>query len=316
MAGSPEAAVEARGLTHEYGRGGREPRRALEAVEFEVRRGEIFGLLGPNGGGKTTLCRILATLLYPTEGSARVAGIDVAEDPAAVRRRIGVVFQNPALDRKLTGRENLRHQGHLYGLAGAALEARTTEMLRRFGVEDRADERVESLSGGLCRRLELAKGLLHRPEVLLLDEPTTGLDPGGRADFWSHLRGLSRADHTAVVVATHLMEEAERCDRLLILDRGRAVALGAPESLTSEIGGDVIAVRSPDPEALARDIRARFGADASVVEDTVRIEKPKGHSFVPGLVEAFPGRIASVTVSKPTLEDVFIHRTRRRFWTP
>jgi ABC-2 type transport system ATP-binding protein len=287
-------------------------RRALDGVSFSVEPGEIFGLLGPNGGGKTTLFRILSTALDPTLGSAAVLGLDVVRDRAAVRRRIGVVFQSPSLDPKLTVIENLVHQGHLYGLRGSDLRGRIDEMLARLVLADRARDRVEKLSGGLQRRVELAKGFLHQPEVLLLDEPSTGLDPGARRDLWDYLLHLKSRGVTALLT-THLMDEADRCDRLAILDRGRVVAAGAPETLRSEIGGHVVSVRSADPRALCDEIRGRFGGEPAVVDGTVRVERPDGAAFVPQLVGAFPGRILSVTVARPTLEDVFIRRTGRPF---
>jgi len=302
-------AVQAEGLVRRYG-----DRTALDGVTFEVRGGELFGLLGPNGGGKTTLLHILATLLRPSAGTARIDGVDVARDPAAARRRIGVVFQSPGLDPYLTPRENLLHHGHLYGMRGRGLAERIDEELARMGVGDRARDLVKTLSGGLRRRVELAKGLLHGPRVLLLDEPTAGLDPGARRDVWDHLAALRATLGTTVVVATHLMEEAEACDRVAILDGGRVVALGAPADLEEGIGGDVIALETADPAGLAEAVRERFGIEAAVLDGAVRIERREGAAFVPRLAEAFPGRIRSITVGKPTLEDVFVQRTGHRFW--
>lgn len=301
--------VRVEGLTHRYG-----GRVALHDVSFDVSRGEVFGLLGPNGGGKTTLLTILSTLRVPSDGVARIAGHDVVREPHAVRRRIGVVFQHPGLDLVLTPRENLRHQGHLYGLRGELLRRRIESGLTRLGVRDRADDPVGALSGGLRRRVEVAKGLLHGPDVVLLDEPTTGFDPGGRRDLWSYLRALADEEGAAVIVATHLMDEAERCDRIAILDRGHVVALDAPDALKREIRGEVIALEAGDAERLASAVEERFGVEAIVVEGTVRIERPDGAGFVPRLAEAFPGLIDSITVGKPTLEDVFVHRTGHRFW--
>jgi ABC-2 type transport system ATP-binding protein len=279
-----------------------------------MRRGEIFGLLGPNGGGKTTLFRILSTLLAPTAGCASIAGHDVVREPQAVRRAIGVVFQSPSLDVKLTVRENMVHQGHLYGLHGNALEARIDEMLTRVAMRDRSDARVETLSGGMRRRVDLAKGLLHRPALVLLDEPTTGLDPGARLDLWNYVAEARRRDGLSVLITTHLMEDAERCDRLLIIDRGRIVALDTPDVLRDGVGGDVIVARTRDPEALAAAVRDRFAEDATVVDGTLRIRRARGHEFVPLLFEAFPGQIEAVSVGKPTLEDAFIQRTGHRLW--
>jgi ABC-2 type transport system ATP-binding protein len=301
--------ISVRDLVHRY-----QNRTALDGVSFDVHPAELFGLLGPNGSGKTTLFRILSTLMVPSAGTAVIAGLNVVREPAALRRHIGVVFQAQSVDPKLTAYENLWHQGHLYGLRGPALKTRIEEILSRVGLLDRAKDRVEAFSGGMQRRVELAKGLLHHPEVLLLDEPTTGLDPGARRDLWQYLRILRDQEHVSVIVTTHLMEEAERCDRLAILNEGKLVALGTPEELTREIGGDVILLEAREPEALAERIRARFHVDATVMDAHVRLEIENGHRFVPDVVEAFPGEIQALSVSKPTLEDVFIHRTGHRFW--
>lgn len=299
-----------REIVHRYGE-----RTALNGVSFEVRPAELFGLLGPNGSGKTTLFRILSTLMVPVAGRALILGHNAAEDPSQLRREIGVVFQAQSIDLKLTAAENLMHQGHLYGLRGAALKKRIAEILGRVGLVDRAKEKAETFSGGMQRRLELAKGLLHGPKVLLLDEPTTGLDPGARRDLWQYLRILRDEEHVTVLVTTHLMEEAERCDRLVILNEGRVVALGTPTELKREIGGDVIVLETKDPERLAGKIRTQFRVDTNVVEHQVRIEREHGHRFVTDLVEAFPGEIDAVSIAKPSLEDVFIRRTGHRFWT-
>ena len=307
-AGQPIISV--RNLLHRY-----ENRTALNGVSFDVRSAELFGLLGPNGSGKTTLFRILSTLMVPTSGSAMIAGIDAVRQPGALRRHIGVVFQAQSVDIKLTAYENLWHQGHLYGLRGAELKMRINEILKRVGLLDRRDDRVETFSGGMQRRIELAKGLLHHPEVLLLDEPTTGLDPGARRDLWQYLKILRDQERVSVIVTTHLMEEAERCDRLAILNEGNLVALGTPEALTREIGGDVILLEAGDPQSLAERIRNKFQVDATVMDKHVRLEIENGHHFVPEVVEAFPGEIRSLSMSKPTLEDVFIHRTGHRFWS-
>src|SRR5438270_4078604 len=298
-------------LVHRY-----EDRVALNGVSFDVRPAELFGLLGPNGSGKTTLFRILSTLMIPSAGKALVMGCDAATEPARLRRQIGVVFQAQSVDLKLTAYENLWHQGHLYGLRGSGLKKRVLEILTRVGLADRAKERVETFSGGMRRRIELAKGLLHHPGVLLLDEPTTGLDPGARRDLWQYLQILRDEEHVSVLVTTHLMEEAERCDRLAILNEGNLVALGTPAELKSEIGGDVILLDAAhDAGVLAEHIRDRFHVGTTVLGNQVRIEQEAGHRFVPDVVEAFPGEIQAISVSKPALEDVFIHRTGHKFWS-
>jgi len=299
-----------RDLVHRY-----KERTALHGVSFDVQPAELFGLLGPNGSGKTTLFRILSTLMIPTGGRATILGFDVAANANAVRRHIGVVFQAQSIDVKLTAAENLWHQGHLYGLRGASLKARVQEMLERVGLADRAREKAETFSGGMQRRLELAKGLMHHPRVLLLDEPTTGLDPGARRDLWQYLAILRDQEKVTVLVTTHLMEEAERCDRLAILNHGKVVGLGTPNELKQEIGGDVIVLEARDPESLAQRVQQRFRVETQVLQGKVRLEREQGHRFLTEVVEEFPGEIDGVSVSKPTLEDVFIRRTGHRFWT-
>jgi ABC-2 type transport system ATP-binding protein len=295
-------------MSHQYGR-----RQALLDVSFEVPAGEVFALLGPNGGGKTTLFRILCTSMRPSTGRVTICGYDVVADAAAVRRMIGVVFQHASLDRKLTVRENLRHQGHLYGLAGAALDARIDEMLARFRVTDRARDLVETLSGGLARRVDLAKGLLHSPRMLLLDEPSTGLDPQARWELWQFLDATRREDGLTVLMTTHFMDEADRCDRVGIIDGGRLVAVGPPGELKAAIAGECLHLKTDDIDALVKGIRSRFEISSSVVDGTIRIEHDRAHELIPLLVQAFPQQIQSVSFSRPTLEEVFVHYTGRRF---
>ena len=297
-------------VTHRYG-----DRVALRDLSFDVGRAEIFGLLGPNGSGKTTLFRILSTLMVPSEGRCLIAGFDVSREPQRVRSRIGIVFQAKSVDPKLTVAENLKHQGHLYRLHGSALKQRIGDILQRVALADRAKDAVETLSGGMQRRVELAKGLIHKPSVLLLDEPSTGLDPGARIDLWQYLRMLRDEENVSILVTSHLMEEAEKCDRLAILNQGALVALGTPLELKSQIGGDVITLESPDPKALAENIAQRFGVTAAIVDNAVRMERANGHRFVTEVVESFPGAVTALSVSKPSLEDVFISRTGHRFWT-
>ena len=231
----------AENLSHQYG-----SRLALSNVNFEVKAGEIFGLLGPNGGGKSTLFRILSTMMAPTGGRAEVAGHDVARDPAAVRRAIGVVFQTQSLDKALTVAENLRAQGHLYGLSGPKLRDRIAQVMERLGLADRRNDIVETLSGGLKRRVEIAKGLLHRPVVLLMDEASTGLDPGARRELWQYVEELRSREGVTILLTTHILDEADRCDRLALLHQGRVVAEGTPAHLRSRIGGDVVVLSAAD----------------------------------------------------------------------
>jgi len=308
---SAPSVISIQNVVHRY-----ENRTALNGVSFDVRPAELFGLLGPNGSGKTTLFRILSTLMIPTAGRAIIMGCDAAQEPARLRRQIGVVFQAQSVDAKLTAYENLWHQGHLYGLRGAALKRRIQEILSRVGLADRAKELVETFSGGMQRRIELAKGLLHHPAVLLLDEPTTGLDPGARRDLWQYLNILRDEEKVSVLVTTHLMEEAERCDRLAILNEGHVVALGTPAELRSEIGGDVVMLEAVhDAALLAQRLRERFHVETTVFGNQVRLEREGGHRFVTDAVEAFPGEIQAISVSKPALEDVFIRRTGHKFWS-
>lgn len=309
-------AVAVQNLAHTYRatRPSKTPRQALRGISFNVASGEIFGLLGPNGGGKTTTFHILSTVFPPSAGSAFIFDVNVAEDPARAREKLGVVFQAPSLDRKLTIYENLIHQGHLYGLKGEELEQRSRNVLERVGLWDRRADRVEVLSGGLKRRVELAKGLLHKPGLLILDEPSTGLDPGARKDLWDYLKELKEKEGMTILVTTHLMEEAEFCDRIAIINEGMIVALGSPQELKRDIGGDMITVTSPTAAVLAHQISTRFGVETTVVDNLVRIERLSGHEFIPQMVAAFPQMITAVTLGKPTLEDVFIKKTGHQFW--
>jgi ABC-2 type transport system ATP-binding protein len=231
-----------------------------------------------------------------------------------VRRRLGVVFQHPALDAKLTVRENLDCHAALYALPAAEAGARATALLERLGLADRAGDRVETLSGGLARRVELAKGLLHGPDLVLLDEPSTGLDPGARRDFFEYLVHLRDRDGLTVVLTTHYMEEAERCDRVGFVHQGNLVAVAPPADLKAEIGGDVVVIDAHDPERLRERVQQRFGCEPRLVDGVLRVELPRGHEFVREVVEAFPGDIRAVMFGKPTLEDVFVHRTGEQFW--
>jgi len=301
-----EHAIDVVGLGHSHG-----DRRAIEDVSFGAETAEIVGLLGPNGGGKTTLFRILATLLRPDNGDARILGSSILSDPAGVRRSLGVVFQRPSLDMKLTVAENLRHHGHLYGMSSAPSRARSREVLAALGVADRATDRVATLSGGLQRRVELAKGLMHRPSVLLLDEPTTGLDPNARREFLEQLRELRRRDGVTMLLTTHFMDEAERCDKVGILDAGRLVAFDEPKRLKSALGGDVVVIECPDPGPLRDRIREKFSIDAAMVGGSLRLSSPGGHRIVSLLVEAFRDQLTSVTWGQPTLDDVFVSLTGR-----
>jgi len=302
----PAVTVDA--LRHVYG-----DREALTGVSFSVARGEVFALLGPNGGGKTTLFKILSTLMPPTSGTVHVLGYDLTGQAEFVRQRLGVVFQHPSLDRKLTVLENLKHHGRLHGLTGRELHSQAQAMLTRLGVRDRAGDVVETLSGGLQRRVELAKTFLHRPEVLILDEPNAGLDPGARRDFMHYLQQLRDQEGVTILLTTHFMEDAERCDRVGILHDGRLVAIGTPQALKETIGGDIVVLQSPDPHGLQKKLRERFACEPALVDGMLRLEQPRGHEFIRDAVEAFPCEITAASFGKPTLEDVFIHLTLQSY---
>ncbi|MFP4227227.1 MAG: ATP-binding cassette domain-containing protein [Salinivenus sp.] len=294
-------AVDIRGITHRYG-----AQIALREVSLRVEPGALYGLLGPNGSGKTTLFRILSTLMPPSEGDARIFGKDPTAEPDAVRRQLGVVFQDTALDGALTVRENLRFQGALYRLHGAALRERIGDLLSHFGISARVDDPVEELSGGLRRRVDLARGLLHRPRLLLLDEPTTGLDPAARRAFWSALSRLQDAEGTTLLMATHLMEEAERCDRVGILSEGALVADGAPATLKAELGTETLWLEAEHPPALRDRIEAQFGESTRIVGRQVQVAPSDPPAFLAALYEAFGTDIQRATIRPPTLEDVFM----------
>lgn len=281
-------------------------RKALDAVTLVVGAGEWHGLLGPNGSGKSTLFRVLSTLLEPSSGRFVVAG---ESDPARIRRKLGVVFQSQSLDRKLTVRQNMMAQGNLYGLSGQILAGRIEKLLWQFHLQDRVNEPVHQLSGGLARRVEIAKALLHDPAVLLLDEPTTGLDPTARQEWLELLAALRQERELTILVTTHILEEAERCDRLSLLHQGRLVTAGTPTELTAQVGGDVVEFGTADPARVA----ARFSRlPAHVGPRTVRFETPNGHRFAAEAADALPGLIESIRINKPTLADVFYRQTGAR----
>jgi ABC-2 type transport system ATP-binding protein len=302
-------AIAVHGVSHSYG-----PRRALADLSLEIGRGEIFAVLGPNGGGKSTLFRLLSTLIPVQAGAVLIDGFDVARQAHQVRGVIGVVFQAPSLDRKLTVAENIRLQAALYGIVGRELQVRLDELLEQFGLRDRASELTERLSGGLRRRVELAKCLIHQPRLLLLDEPSTGLDPAARADLWRYLKSLQAERGTTIVLTTHYLDEADGADRLAILHEGKLVALGPPAELKSTVGGDSLTIETVDPAALAAALQEKLSLPAKVVDQTVRLEIAEGHQRVPQIMEAFPGQITAIRLGKPSLEDVFIARTGHRFW--
>lgn len=294
-------AVDIQNVTHRYGE-----HVALRDVSLQVAPGTLYGLLGPNGSGKTTLFRILSTLMPPSEGQARVFGFDPTREPDAVRRRLGAVFQAEALDGNLTVRENLRFQAALYGLYRAERRERIDELLSRLDVADRVDDAVADLSGGLRRRVDLARGLLHRPDLLLLDEPTSGLDPAARRTFWTAVQRLREAEGTTLLLATHLMDEAERCDRLGILSDGTLVADGAPDALKADLGDETLWLETDAPTTLRDRIEAQFGMPTRIVGSMVQVAPPDPPAFLSALYEVLGDRIRSATLRTPTLEDVFM----------
>jgi ABC-2 type transport system ATP-binding protein len=306
MSDSPALSI--RDVRYRYGEN-----EAVRGVSFDVARGEVFALLGPNGSGKTTLFRLISTLVPLQQGEIDVLGISVRQHPAAVRGHIGVVFQSPSVDKKLTVLENLMHHGRLYGLGGRDLKSQSVAMLDRLGLSEKVKANVETLSGGQRRRVELAQAMLHSPKMLVLDEPATGLDPGARSDLWRYFATLT-AEGVTIVLTTHLLEEAERADRIGIMHQGQLAALDTPAALQASLGGDTLILRTADPQALATAIAAKFPLTPTVVDGTVRLEHPSGHQLVPQLVDAFGPQIDAVTLGKPTLEDVFIARTGHRFF--
>lgn len=295
-------------LSHQY-----QERKALNQVSFEVNRGEIFGFLGPNGSGKTTLFRILSTFFPVSHGDASINGYSLKTQATAVRKKMGVVFQYPSLDDKLTVNENLVHQGHLYSLSGNELKARIEELLKKFDITDRKNEIVSKLSGGLKRRVEISKSLLHQPDILLLDEPSNGLDPGARKDMWNYLKHLNQSRGLTLLVTTHLMDEAEECHRLLIMSRGQIVASGTPEVLKREIGGEVLIIKTKEKEMLAEDIQKQLGIKPQVKQNELHIEHKDNPELLTKVFKLFPERLDSALIRRPTLEDVFLKRTGHHF---
>lgn len=296
--------LQVRGVRFAYG-----SRAALQGVDLEVAQESITALLGPNGGGKSTLFGILSTLLPLQEGEILLHGTPIDSGAAAVRRQIGVVFQMPSVDVKLTARENLIHQGHLYGLSGGALREKVARRLAEVGLAERADEPVERFSGGMRRRLEIVKALLHRPKLLLLDEPSTGLDPRARNELWELLLKLRREEEVTILLTTHLMEEAARCDEVHLIDNGRIVAGGTPEQLCAAQGEEVLLVTGADPEQLRVRVLELAGLEGRIVGREVRVEGRELDKQIPVLVDGLGNSVESIRLGRPTLEDVFVAKT-------
>jgi ABC-2 type transport system ATP-binding protein len=278
-------------------------------VSFTVAPGEVFGFLGPNGAGKSTTINVLCTLAKPTSGAARVCGFDVATQHDAVRRQIGLVFQDPTLDGYLTAEQNLRVHADLYDIDPGVIGARTDQMLEMVDLADRRDHPVMTFSGGMRRRLEIARALLHSPRVLFLDEPTIGLDPQTRSSIWRYIAALRETEGATIFMTTHYMDEAEICDRIAIMDRGEIVALDTPEALKGAIGADRVVLGTADDDAAIAALRDRFGIEAAVAEGAVTFHVASGEAFVPRLFAELGVGITSVAVSRPTLDDVFMRYT-------
>jgi ABC-2 type transport system ATP-binding protein len=300
------AAIEVHELSRRFGE-----LEAVRGVSFEVAAGETFGFLGPNGAGKSTTISMLCTLLTPTSGSARVAGFDVARQRAEVRKRIGLVFQDTTLDDYLTAEENLRFHAELYGVPHGQGAERLRDVMEMVGLWDRRDGLVRTFSGGMKRRLEIARGLLHSPRVLFLDEPTVGLDPQTRAHIWSYIDELRRRESITMFLTTHYMDEAEHCDRIAIIDEGRIVVIDTPEALKASVGRDRVQLQTADDAAAMAALRDRFQLEATMSEGAVTVYVPGGEQFVPRLFAELSVAISAVSIARPTLDDVFINYTGR-----
>ena len=298
------AAIEVRGLVKNY-----DEVEAVRGVEFEVATGEVFGFLGPNGAGKTTTISMLCTLVTPTAGSASVAGHDIVKERTDVRRNIGLVFQDPTLDNYMTAVQNLRLHAELYGLQRDVVAPRMRQVLEMVGLWERRDSPVGTFSGGMRRRLEIARGMMHSPRVLFLDEPTIGLDPQTRRSIWSYIAELKEREDITIFMTTHYMDEAEWCDRIAIMDNGEIVALDTPETLKAQVGTDRVTIHTEDNDAAIAALKDRFDIDARISEGAVTFGVPGGEEFVPRLFADLGVPIKAVNVSRPTLDDVFMSYT-------
>lgn len=283
--------------------------KAVDGVSFSVEKGEIFGFLGPNGAGKTTTINVLCTLLKPTSGTASINGFDVTKDPHDVRRSIGLIFQDPSLDDRLTAEENLDFHGMIYDVPKSIREERKKELLEMVELQDRRKDLVKTFSGGMKRRLEIARGLLHRPKVLFLDEPTLGLDPQTRNHIWSYIHQLRSEQSITIFMTTHYMDEAENCDRIGIIDYGKIVAMDTPEDLKRMVGGDIITLKTTDDEKAEKEIGERYNLHVRRDEKGIHLEIENSEEFIPGFISSFSTRINSINLRRPTLDDVFIKLT-------
>jgi len=300
----PETVITVSGLVKRYG-----DIEAVRGIDFTVARGETFGFLGPNGAGKSTTIKILCTLANATAGSAAVAGHDAATERDAVRRNIGLVFQDTTLDTYLTAEQNLRFHAELYGVPKAAVMPRMRQVLDMVGLWDRKDSLVSTFSGGMQRRLEIARGLLHAPHVLFLDEPTVGLDPQTRSSIWTYINDLKLREDITIFLTTHYMDEAEHCDRIAIIDHGQIVAIDTPEALKASVGRDRVQIHTADDQRAIAELAAKFDIDAAIHEGAVTFSVDAGEQFVPRLFSELSIPIRSVSVSRPSLDDVFMSYT-------
>jgi ABC-2 type transport system ATP-binding protein len=282
---------------------------AVQGVTFDVEETELFGFLGPNGAGKTTTINMLCTLLRPTSGSATVNGFDIVEQRSEVRRSIGLVFQQPTLDEYLSAEQNLRFHAYAYGLPAELREPRMRELLEMVELWDRRKGSVRTFSGGMKRRLEIARGLLHHPKVLFLDEPTLGLDPQTRRHIWDYLRRLREQEGLTIFLTTQYLDEAEYCARIAIIDSGQIVALDTPDGLKRAVGGDLVTFSTADNEAAATEVQRRYATEATVQDGVVRFHVPQGETFLPEFVRSFPQPLLSVSLRRPSLDDVFLTLT-------
>ena len=299
-----EPAVLVDGLVKRYGEV-----EAVRGIGFEVEPGETFGFLGPNGAGKSTTIKILCTLADPTSGTARVAGYDVVKNRDTVRRNIGLVFQDPTLDSYLTGEQKLRFHADLYGVPRAHLNQRMRQVLEMVGLWERRESVVATYSGGMKRRLEIARGLLHAPRVLFLDEPTVGLDPQTRSSIWEYINDLKQREDITIFLTTHYMDEAENCDRIAIIDHGKIVAIDTPENLKASVGTDRVQISTSDDQTAIQEIKDRFALDAAIHEGMVTFNVESGEHFVPKLFAELTQQIKAVSVARPSLDDVFMSYT-------
>ncbi len=289
---------------------------AVKGVSFQVAAGETFGFLGPNGAGKTTTINVLCTLLRPHAGAARVAGFDVVRQRSEVRRSIGLIFQQPTVDETLSAEQNLRFHAYAYGVPAGVREQRMRELLTLVELWDRRGERVRTFSGGMKRRLEIARGLLHRPRVLFLDEPTLGLDPQTRRRVWDYLTELRERENLTIFLTTHYMDEAENCDRIAVIDHGEIVALDTPSGLKSAVGGDLITLSIADGQAAVDELRQRYSIAARASDGRVSFQVAHGEAFLPDFVRAFSQPLEAISLRRPTLDDVFLHLTGREIRDP